>query len=129
MGTRDGYRIRVPKLPKFSDTDTSIFYVGSDTGTTRILNFRIRVGYGIVVTRQLPEYSGSDTGKIQSGTRLAVQYRRAHQQCCSCAAMLPARPIAVVVVRLGLLDLSWAGRYTNERQVSLLLAVVLLSQA
>ena len=41
-GTRNGYRIRVPKRDVISDTDTGILFVGTDTGITRILN----LGYG-----------------------------------------------------------------------------------
>jgi hypothetical protein len=37
-GTRNGYRIRVPKRDVISDTDTGIFFVGTDTGITQILN-------------------------------------------------------------------------------------------
>jgi hypothetical protein len=38
-------------------------------GTTWLMYFRIRVGYGIVSTRQLPEFLGSDTDTRPSGTR------------------------------------------------------------
>ena len=41
-GTRNGYRIRVPKRDVISNTDTGILFVGTDTGITRILN----LGYG-----------------------------------------------------------------------------------
>jgi hypothetical protein len=41
-GTRNGYRIRVPKRDEFSDTETGILFGGTDTGTTRIL----APGYG-----------------------------------------------------------------------------------
>jgi hypothetical protein len=41
-GTRNGYRIRVPKRDVISGTDTGILFVGTDTGITRILN----LGYG-----------------------------------------------------------------------------------
>jgi hypothetical protein len=41
-GTRNGYRIWVPKRDVISGTDTSILFVGTDTGITRILN----LGYG-----------------------------------------------------------------------------------
>jgi hypothetical protein len=41
-GTRNEYRIRVPKRDVISDTDTSILFVGTDTCITRILN----LGYG-----------------------------------------------------------------------------------
>jgi hypothetical protein len=41
-GTRNRYRIRVPKRDEFSDTETGILFVGTDTGTTRIL----ALGYG-----------------------------------------------------------------------------------
>jgi hypothetical protein len=41
-GTRNGYRIRVPKRDVISDMDTGILFVGTDTGITRILN----LGYG-----------------------------------------------------------------------------------
>jgi hypothetical protein len=61
-GTGTGYRYQ--NYPNFWIWIRVFFYVGSDTGTTRILNFRIRVEYRIIVTQQLPEYSGSDTGKI-----------------------------------------------------------------
>jgi hypothetical protein len=42
MGTRNGYRIRVPKQDVISDTDTGILFVGTGTGITQILN----LGYG-----------------------------------------------------------------------------------
>jgi hypothetical protein len=64
MGTRNGYRIRVPKRDVISDTDTGILFVGTDTGITRV-----RVGYGITNTRAVPENPGSDTGTRTSGTR------------------------------------------------------------
>ena len=41
-GTRNGYRIRVPKRDEFSDTETGILFVRTDTSTTRIL----ALGYG-----------------------------------------------------------------------------------
>jgi hypothetical protein len=41
-GTWNGYQIRVPKRDVISDTDTGILFVGTDTGSTRILN----LGYG-----------------------------------------------------------------------------------
>jgi hypothetical protein len=50
-GTRNGYRIRVLIRDYFSDTDTGIFIFGTDTGNTRIVQFRIRVGYGASTTR------------------------------------------------------------------------------
>jgi hypothetical protein len=51
QGTRNGYRIRVLIRDHFSDTDTGIFIFGTDTGNTRIVQFRIRVGYGASTTR------------------------------------------------------------------------------
>jgi hypothetical protein len=49
LGTRNGYRIRVLIRDHFSDTD--IFIFGMDTGNTRIVQLRIRVGYGASTTR------------------------------------------------------------------------------
>jgi hypothetical protein len=46
-----GYRIRVLEIPEFSDTDTDNFIFGTDTGTIRLIHFRIRVEYGNTSTR------------------------------------------------------------------------------
>jgi hypothetical protein len=51
QGTRNGYRIRVLIRDHFSDTDMGIFIFGTDTGNTRIVHLRIRVGYGASTTR------------------------------------------------------------------------------
>jgi hypothetical protein len=50
-GTRNGYRIRILIRDHFSDTDTGIFIFRTDTGNTRIVQLRIRVGYGTSTTR------------------------------------------------------------------------------
>jgi hypothetical protein len=50
-GITVGYRIRIVQIPVFSDTDLGIFIFGMDTGNTRILQLRIRVGYGTSTTR------------------------------------------------------------------------------
>jgi hypothetical protein len=58
---RVGYTRRVPDTgsanTRFSDTDSGSFIFGTDTGNTRILYLRIRVGYGARTTRIF----GSDT--------------------------------------------------------------------
>jgi hypothetical protein len=46
-----GYHIRIVQIPVFSDTDSGIFIFGTDTGNTRIMKLRIRVGYGASTTR------------------------------------------------------------------------------
>jgi hypothetical protein len=51
QGTRNGYRIWVLIRDLFSDTGTSIFIFGTDTGNTWIVQLRIRVGYGASTTR------------------------------------------------------------------------------
>jgi hypothetical protein len=50
-GLPAGYRIRILKLPVFSDTGYGYFSGGSDTDNTRIELSRIRVGYVIANTR------------------------------------------------------------------------------
>jgi hypothetical protein len=46
-----GYQIRIVQILVFSDTGTCIFIFGTDTGKTRIVQLRIRVGYGANTTR------------------------------------------------------------------------------
>jgi hypothetical protein len=46
-----GYQVRIVQIPVFSDTDSGIFIFGTDTGNTRILKLRIRIGYGAMTTR------------------------------------------------------------------------------
>ena len=62
---KNGLDIPVGYLPDkdnanthFSDTDSVIFIFGTDTGNTRIMQLRIRFGYGTRTTRIF----GSDTG-------------------------------------------------------------------
>jgi hypothetical protein len=57
MGTWNGYWIRVAKIPRFSDTDTG-FFCRDGYGYYLVKNFRIRVGYGIDNTRQIPANAG-----------------------------------------------------------------------
>jgi hypothetical protein len=72
IGLPDGYQIRILKIPVFWVPDTSNFVYRSDKDTTRIYNSRIRVGYKMTTTRQIPEKYEYDTG-----TRLVVgQYER-----------------------------------------------------
>jgi hypothetical protein len=65
-------------------------------------------------------YSDTNTFGYPAGSG-AVRYSHVRQPhcalACSCAAVLTAGSIAVAVVRLGLLDLSWATMYSNDRQV------------
>jgi hypothetical protein len=68
-GTRNGYRIRVPKRDVISDTDTGIFVCRDGYGYYPDIEPQIRVGYGITNTRAVPENPGSDTGTRNSGTR------------------------------------------------------------
>jgi hypothetical protein len=53
-GTGYGYL----KYPVFRVPDTGNFIYGSDTDTTRIYISRIRVGYRMTTTRQIPEKYG-----------------------------------------------------------------------
>jgi hypothetical protein len=46
-----GYRIRIVQIPVFSDTDSGIFIFGANMCNTRILQLRIRDGYGAGITR------------------------------------------------------------------------------
>jgi hypothetical protein len=45
------YRIHVVNLSKFSNMDTRIFFVETDTSTTRIMNSWIRIEYKVTTTR------------------------------------------------------------------------------
>jgi hypothetical protein len=57
-GTRIGYRIRVLEIPEFSDTYTDNFVFGTDTGTIRLMYFRIRVKYGNTIPGKFLNHSG-----------------------------------------------------------------------
>lgn len=90
MGTWNGYWIRVAKIPRFSDTDIG-FFCRDGYEYYLVKNFRIRVGYGIDNTRQIPANAGSDTGIQRSGTRI-------HK--CGMLALAPLRAATLAHCRL-----------------------------
>jgi hypothetical protein len=53
-----GTRYEYLKYPVFRVPDTGNFVYGSDTDITRIYISRIRVGYRMTTTRQIPEKYG-----------------------------------------------------------------------
>jgi hypothetical protein len=55
QGTRNSYRIRVLIRDHFSDTDTSIFIFGTDTGNTRIIHLWIRSDTERVLPSKYPD--------------------------------------------------------------------------